>query len=190
MKKVKGILNAVIIILLLLFITGLSIMAIYGVQVKKIEDEMSNVKIYDIEANEQKTITLIEENTNIGKLTIPAILLESAPVNEGIDLDTLNKSIGHFTSTSIYYGNVGLASHNGGTENANYFENLHNIKVGDQIYYETIYGTKKYEVKTIEKIASDNWDYLQATEDNRITLITCVKNKPNLRLCVQGIEIK
>lgn len=190
MKKIKTILNTIIIILLLLFIVGVSCIAIYRVQVNKIEDKMNNVKIYDIEAGEQSTITLIEENTNIGTLTIPAILLEAAPVNEGIDLGTLENSIGHFTNTSIYYGNVGLASHNSGTENANYFENLHNIKIGDEIYYETIYGTKKYEVKTIEKIDSNNWDYLQATEDNRITLITCVKNKPDLRLCVQGIEIK
>ena len=29
---------------------------------------------------------------------------------------------------------------------------------------------------------------LEETEDNRITLITCVRNRPNKRLCVQAIE--
>jgi len=39
-------------------------------------------------------------------------------------------------------------------------------------------------------IEDTDWSYLQKTKENRITLITCVKNQPTKRLCVQGIEIK
>ena len=38
-------------------------------------------------------------------------------------------------------------------------------------------------------IEETDWSYLQETEDNRITLITCVANKPKNRLCVQAVEV-
>ena len=45
-----------------------------------------------------------------------------------------------------------------------------------------------YEVKTMEIIENTDWSYLKNTEDNRITLITCVENEPKYRRCIQGIE--
>ena len=48
---------------------------------------------------------------------------------------------------------------------------------------------KQYQVETVTIIQDNDWSYLQSTKDNRITLITCVKNEPNYRLCVQGIQI-
>ena len=37
-------------------------------------------------------------------------------------------------------------------------------------------------------INEEDWSYLGATEDNRITLITCVTGQKDKRLCVQAIE--
>ena len=71
----------------------------------------------------------------------------------------------------------------------NYFERLKELELGDIIIYKTENESKKYKVELIEIIDDTNWSYLEKTNDNRITLITCVENKPEKRRCVQGIEI-
>ena len=130
---------------------------------------------------------IIHYDDEIGTLTIPDILLDNAPIRESVELSTLSQTIGHFLSTSIYEGNVGLASHNSG-EQGDFFKNLKKIKIGSEIFYQTKYGTKRYVVTTKEIIDEEDWSYLQATEDNRITLITCVAGQKDKRLCVQAIE--
>jgi len=72
----------------------------------------------------------------------------------------------------------------------NYFGKLKDLQIGDKIIYKTNYGTKKYKIIVKTIIEDTDWSYLKNTEDNRITLITCVENKPELRRCIQGIEIK
>jgi len=123
----------------------------------------------------------------LGVLIIPKIGLKQE-IKEGIDMPTLSEYIGHFPTTSALNGNVGLAAHNRGYKN-NYFANIYKLKVGDEITYQSQYGIKKYTVKTSKEISDEDWSYLQKTNDNRLTLITCVKNKPNKRLCVQAIEV-
>lgn len=130
---------------------------------------------------------IIHYDDEIGTLTIPDILLENAPIRESVELSTLSQTIGHFPSTSVYAGNVGLASHNSGSQ-GDFFKNLKKIKIGSEIYYQTKFGTKRYVVTTKEIIDENDWSYLQATEDNRITLITCVAGQKEKRLCVQAIE--
>ena len=98
--------------------------------------------------------------------TIPKINLVDAKICESVELETLLHSIGHFESTNIYNGNVGLASHNTGTK-ANYFAEINKLELGDEIYYKTRYGTKKYVVDSIIQIKSDDWSKLEQTEDNR-----------------------
>lgn len=130
---------------------------------------------------------IIHYDDEIGYLTIPDILLDNAPIRESVELSTLSQTIGHFPSTSIYEGNVGLASHNSGNQ-GDFFKNLKNIKVGSEIFYQTNYGTKRYVVTVKEIISEEDWSYLKETEDNRITLITCVKGQKDKRLCVQAVE--
>ena len=130
---------------------------------------------------------MINYDDEIGTLTIPDILLDNAPIRESVELSTLSQTIGHFPSTSIYEGNVGLASHNSG-EQGDFFKNLKKIKIGSEIFYQTNYGTKRYVVTVKEIIDEENWSYLQPTEDNRITLITCVAGQREKRLCVQAVE--
>ena len=143
-----------------------------------------NKEIQELETLEQKEI---KQNDSIGTLTIPDILLDNAPIKESVELSTLSEAIGHFTSTSLYSGNVGLASHNGGGK-GDYFKNLNKVKEGSEIYYQTDFGVRRYIVKTIAIIDETDWSYLQETEDNRITLITCVKGQKSKRLCVQALE--
>ena len=137
-----------------------------------------------IDHNEQ---TVIHYDDELGTLTIPDILLDNAPIRESVELSTLSQTIGHFPSTSIYEGNIGFASHNSG-DKGDFFKNLNKINIGSEIYYQTNYGTKRYVVTIKTVINDDDWSYLQETEDNRITLITCVKGQKSKRLCVQALE--
>ena len=154
---------------------------------KKAEETIvvgDNEEIKDLEPLEQKEIVYED---SIGTLTIPDILLDNAPIKEGTELSTLSSAIGHFTSTSLYAGNVGLASHNGGG-NGDYFKNLNKVKKGSEIYYQTNYGTRRYIVKVIKVIEETDWSMLENTNDNRLTLITCVKGQSTKRLCIQAYE--
>lgn len=130
---------------------------------------------------------IIHYDDEIGTLTIPDILLDNAPIKESVELSTLSQTIGHFPSTSIYEGNIGLASHNSGNK-GDFFKNLKKIKIGSEIFYQTSYGTKRYVVTVKEIISEEDWSYLKETEDNRITLITCVAGQKDKRLCVQAVE--
>ena len=183
-------------LILIIFITVITLLGVvffaikYPVYKAKIDAENivigDNIKLNDtlIDHNEQ---TVIHYDDELGTLTIPDILLDNAPIRESVELSTLSQTIGHFPSTSIYEGNIGLASHNSG-DKGDFFKNLNKINIGSEIYYQTNYGTKRYVVTIKTVINDDDWSYLQETEDNRITLITCVKGQPEKRLCVQAVE--
>ena len=175
---------AIVLIAVAIFLT---IVTINQIKILNAKNKADKIVIGDKkDTTEIDKLPIISEETNIGTLTIPSILLENAPITEGIELDNLSNAIGHFPTTNIYNGNVGLASHNRG--NADYFKNIHKLKIGDVIYYQSIYGTKRYLVENITKIQETDFSYLQSTQDNKITLITCISNKPELRLCIQAKE--
>lgn len=187
----KGIKIFLLVMIIVVITVMLSIFLINKYKVfdanKKAEETIvigDNEEVKDLEQEEQKEIL---NEDYIGTLTIPDILLEKVPIKEGTELSTLSGAIGHFTNTNLYVGNVGLASHNGGG-NGEYFKNLDKVKVGTEIYYETNYGTRRYVVKIIKVINETDWSLLESTDDNRLTLITCVKGQSSKRLCVQAIE--
>lgn len=138
----------------------------------------------------------VEENVVIEKieveskwyLEIPKINLK-ANIEEGTTKEVMDNYIGHFEETSKNLGNIGLAAHNRGYKN-NYFENLKKIKEGDEILYYYNGNLRKYIVTQHCIIKDIDWTYLENTEENKITLITCVENEPEYRRCVQGIEKK
>ncbi|MCI8518693.1 MAG: sortase [Clostridia bacterium] len=84
-------------------------------------------------------------------------------------------------------GNVALASHNEGSY-AHYFSRIKELEKGEEIIYITNMGERRYFVDKSEIIEETNIDILKATEENIITLITCVKKQKNKRLCVIGKE--
>lgn len=138
--------------------------------------------------NEIISISPLEEiiDKSIWKLEIPKIDLV-ADISDGTDFMTLNKYIGHFEDTPQNKGNVCLAGHNRGYS-VNYFEKIKELEIGDEIYY-TYNGMKhKYIVNSKDIIKDTDWEKLENTEDNRLTLITCVENEPELRRCIQAIE--
>ena len=60
--------------------------------------------------------------------------------------------------------------------------------IGDVIDYRIDDFVKSYKVKSINIIKDTDWTYLENTNDDRLTLITCVRNKPDYRLCVQAYK--
>lgn len=120
------------------------------------------------------------------KIIIPSISLE-ANISEGTEKETMNKYVGHFEETSRENGNVGLAAHNRGY-NVNYFSDIKKLKEGDEIIYKYNKFEKIYKVTKHIIIKDTDWNYLKETEENKITLITCVENEPEYRRCIQGIE--
>lgn len=121
-------------------------------------------------------------------LEIPVINLK-AEIAEGTTKEVMDKYIGHFEETKKDLGNIGLAAHNRGYEN-NYFENLKQLKEGDKIIYKYKNIKREYEVTKHIIIEDTDWTNLEDTEENTITLITCVENEPAYRRCIQGKVIE
>ena len=131
---------------------------------------------------------ILEENKDITwRIQIPKINLD-AHIKEGITNSVLLSSIGHFEQTSKWQGNVALAAHNRGYQ-CNFFQNIKDLQIGDEIIYTTANNKKVYKVQINKIILETDWSYLQNTKDNRITLITCEENRKEYRRCVQAVEI-
>lgn len=154
----------------------------------KIKKQNEINEVYDlIEQNNiqntEKADIKLQDGT-IGIIKIDKIGFEGL-IHEGTDLDVLDNYVGHFENSSIFDGNVALAAHN----NSKFWKNLNKVTNGDKIIYTCLLGTRIYEVFNIKIISSDNWNLIQNSDENIITLITCVHGKPSQRLCVQGMEV-
>ena len=112
-------------------------------------------------------------NGAVGKISIPAI-------------GVMKKGLGHFTSTSVWNGNVAVCGHNRGAKYV--IGSIKDLDAGDKITYTTSMGTRTYLVETVTKISSSDWSYLSSTTDNRITLFTCVAGDSSQRWCVQAVQ--
>lgn len=134
--------------------------------------------------NQNNNIT--EEKTTNWKLMIPKISLE-AEVSEGTRKEVMDKFVGHFEETTKTSGNVGLAAHNRGYP-VNYFANIKQLKEGDEIIYKYYEFEKTYLVVENKIIKDTDWEPLEGTKENKITLITCVENEPEYRRCIQAVE--
>ena len=130
-----------------------------------------------------ETGSLLYADGTLGILKISKLGL-NVKVYEGEN--NLEKGVGHFADTAVFAGNVAIAGHNRGVNS--YFGEIHHLKLGDEITYTTKLGTKKYAVTSVRKINAADFSFLRETSDNRLTLITCVKNEPNFRRCVQARE--
>lgn len=122
---------------------------------------------------------------NQWKLEIPKINL-SANIQEGTSMQVMNKNIGHFVETSKENGNIGLAAHNRGYK-VNYFKNLKMLKKGDLVIYTYKGKSKNYIVNSSEIIKDTDWSKLNKSSMDKLTMITCVEDRPDYRLCVQAI---
>lgn len=181
--------NKKIFVLFIVLILIVAIGFLFSYDKKVIEQEKQNTseQLDNTEDVEQK-VTEDDgfEEDLIGSLKIEKINLNGT-VKEGSTNEILRDYIGHIEETAKYDGNVGLAAHN--RENKySYFARINELEPGDEIIYTTKYGERKYIVDTKKEILETDWSNLEGTSDNRLTLITCIKNKVNQRLCVQAVQ--
>ena len=154
---------------------------------EKINEHVTNE---DIENNSSFTKEVKNNMTNIfnddetiGTINIPKIKFEGK-IYEGTSLDVLAKGVGHFDNSPYLDGNVCLAAHN----TSKFWAKLKTLKKGDSITYESFLGTREYKVSEITQIEETDWTKLENTEENMLTLITCVKGNKPKRLCVRAVE--
>ena len=142
-----------------------------------------------VEVNLEKSNSINNlKNSDEWKLEIPKISL-CAKISEGTTSKVMDKYIGHFIETSKDNGNVGLAAHNRGYK-VNYFSDLKKLENGDIVVYTYKGKSQKYTVTSKEIIKDTDWSKLENSKVNKLTMITCVENKPEYRLCVQATEIE
>lgn len=189
MKKIK---TSKITLLFLLFLCVFSAVFI-GVRRIYLKTNQSNfennveklLELYEKQENIKEKI--IFEDEEVGLIIIPSLDIK-APIKEGTDSNILKYSVGHFKETPIWNGNVALASHNRGSY-AHYFSRINELKNGEEIIYITNMGERRYEVTENKIIEETNVEILENTEENIITLITCVTGKRDKRQCIIGKEI-
>lgn len=123
----------------------------------------------------------------LGYLTIESIGIRKYPVKDGADLETIKSAIGHFAESSLWDGNVAFCAHN--RDYTYDFRNLKNIEKGDEVIYETRFGTRSYAVSVIKSIDETDWtDIVTSGEVNKVTMVTCIEDKPTKRFLVQAVQ--
>ena len=151
-------------------------------EINSIDNKVQEIVTEDY-INKKTEEVLSFDNGNIAYLTINSIGLSDAPIKDGTELSVLAETIGHFKETPYFSGNICLAAHNRGY-NKNFFQNLKDIEMGDEIIYKTKYSEQKYIVSEINEIEETDLSVLNSTGNNQLTLITCIENKSTKRLCV------
>lgn len=128
-----------------------------------------------------------------GYLSIPCLnnnYYMNMPIKEGTDLNILATSIGHFENTPFLNGNICLVAHNSGTNKrgkyVGYFDKIKDLKKGDEIIFNNLLQTNTYKVITNKIISEKDMSVLNNADEDKITLITCVKGSKNkeYRQCV------
>lgn len=172
-----------IFVLFVVLILLISIGGLVAYNQKKLKQ--NDVNVTTIEENNAKEEIAGDEEI-LGKLIINKINMQGE-IKEGSSPQVLQEYIGHIEDTAVYDGNVGLAAHNRGNS-PSYFARINELEIGDEIIYQNKYGERKYKVNHKKDILETDWSMLQETKENKLTLITCIKNRVNQRLCVQAVE--
>lgn len=148
------------------------------------KDEMNNeIELVESEIEDETNQNELKDGT-LGILKIEKINMKGL-VKEGSTSDILQNYIGHIENTPKYDGNICLAAHNRGNTYS-YFAKLNQLSEGDEIKYQTIFGESYFSVNQIKEINENDWSMLEDSDENKLTLITCIKNKSSSRLCVQA----
>lgn len=196
----ENIRKVILILIIVTLITTLILSTFFIIRYFKDKSKIANV--LDTYSNENVQERLNNENTINETLNVDNLMLKidgenvigvieigrinyTGLVYEGTSLSTLAKGVGHFTNTPYLNGNVALAAHN----TNKFWAKLHTIQNGDKITYTSFLGTKEYAVDIVSTILETDLSCLSNTNENFLTLITCIKGQKDKRLCVQAKEI-
>ena len=168
-----------------MFVTRLLIFFIMLFNLLFIKNDLKNIRILERNDFRKKYLNTVFIQ-NDWYLSIPNINLYKIPIKDGITSDILENYIGHFPISSFADGNVCLAAHNCGYTN-NYFEYIYKLENGDEIFYCYNNIRKKYKVEKKYVIQYDDFSLLDNSDENTLTLVTCISNSPDLRLCIKAV---
>lgn len=128
-----------------------------------------------------------EEETFLMVLEIPKVNLRRGIYSKDSKWNSIEYNVTILEESNFpdeEYGNIILAAHNGPADIA-YFNQLHQLEVGDMayVYYNGIkYG---YEVSDIYDVAKDGTVEISRNQNlNTLTLITCKKNTSDRQLVI------
>ena len=145
-------------------------------EIQKEEVEKDNLENKRQKINQDiKLEEIYKWNIEIEKLNI------NTTIQEGTTYEVLNQSVGHVEESNILNGIVALKAYNIG-KGINYFANLKELIIGDEIKYEVNEEKRTYKVE--ENIILDKEkikDKIQKIEkeNNFLVLITYVKDMEN-----------
>lgn len=180
MKKVK----IICVIIIVLLLAGVSILLVNNKKLVNVDDIKTDDKFENVTYDKAENVW---DDSVLGILTIEKIGL-NATVKDGTSDEILLNYIGHIEETAAYDGNVGLAAHNRGCENS-YFSRINELEKGDIIKYKTKFYDREYVVDNIQVIYETDWSLLESTQENKLSLITCIAGRKEQRLCVQATEM-
>lgn len=173
---------------MLCIIISICIYLVLNYCIPKTNNVKISAKLIQIENKQEVFYDVIDSDlSNKWSLEIPKINLV-AEIKEGTDEKTLNQYIGHFEETSTLDGNIGLAAHNRGY-NVNYFARIKELTKKDKIFYTYKGKIVEFEVIDYGIISETDWSKLEKTEESKLTLITCVEDRPEYRRFVQAKKI-
>jgi len=137
--------------------------------------------------------TLDVEDGVMGYIHIPVISV-LLPIYHGVSDEVLEKGVGHIQATALPVGGIGthavLTGHTG-LSHAKMFNDLIDLRQGDEFYLEILEETLAYRISSIEVVLPDDVSALQREEGrDLLTLVTCTPYSVNShRLLVTGERI-
>ena len=129
----------------------------------------------------------------MGYIHIPEITV-LLPIYHGVSDEVLDKGVGHIHATALPVGGEGthavLTGHTG-LNHAKIFNDLVNLRKGNEFYLEILEETLAYQINKIEVVLPDDVSSLQREEGkDKVTLVTCTPYGVNShRLLVTGERV-
>lgn len=178
----KNKISKILITMGLLIIIGSLILITYS---KYIENKA--LSSFEEKIERQEVITEVNPGDEIGIIEIKSVNLKNVIV-ESTDKKYLNHHVCHFENSAMpgEDGNFALAGHSSTYYYNQVFNELHKVKIGDEIIIKTINDEFTYTITETIVVESDEIEVLdQDMTKKEITLVTCT-NGGKQRFIVKG----
>ena len=178
----KNKISKILITMGLLIIIGSLILITYS---KYMENKA--LSSFEEKIERQEVITEVNPGDEIGIIEIKSVNLKNVIV-ESTDKKYLNHHVCHFENSAMpgEDGNFALAGHSSTYYYNQVFNELHKVKIGDEIIIKTINDEFTYTITETIVVESDEIEVLdQDMTKKEITLVTCT-NGGKQRFIVKG----
>ena len=178
----KNKISKILITMGLLIIIGSLILITYS---KYMENKA--LSSFEEKIERQEVITEVNPGDEIGIIEIKSVNLKNVIV-ESTDKKYLNHHVCHFENSAMpgEDGNFALAGHSSTYYYNQVFNELHKVKIGDEILIKTINDEFTYTITETIVVQSDEIEVLdQDMTKKEITLVTCT-NGGKQRFIVKG----